>query len=194
MPQPRRLPAVLRRFVRAREGATAIEFGIIAIPMLMLIFGTIELGMVLLVSTTLDTATDFASREIRTGRFQGGAQSDASTFKTLLCNQMTWLSQGCTSKVIVEAQTYSNFTTAGQSAGDDPSKFDSTIKRCWSVGNQGDIVVVRTYYAWPLFTPLLNASLANSAKKTRLITSARAFKNEPYGGAAAAGAQCVKQP
>lgn len=193
MPHLSRLLSGLRHFRRARDGATAVEFGLIAVPMLMLIFGTIELGMVLLVSSTLDTATDYAAREIRTGRFQGGGASTESDFRQLMCEQMTWLGgTDCKSKVFVEAQTFSNFATASTAAIEDPEKFDPDTKRCWSVGNQGDIVVVRTYYDWPLFTPLLSSALANRNDDSRLISAARAFKNEPFGGAAAQGAKCVK--
>ena len=45
----------------------AVEFAIIGIPMLMLMFGVLELALILLVSATLDSATDFAARNIRTG-------------------------------------------------------------------------------------------------------------------------------
>ena len=34
----------LRGFLRARDGAAAIEFAIVAVPLILLIFGTIEMG------------------------------------------------------------------------------------------------------------------------------------------------------
>ena len=47
MPRAARpLIQTLRSFLRARQGATAVEFAFIAGPLLMLIFGVLELAMV----------------------------------------------------------------------------------------------------------------------------------------------------
>ena len=43
-----------------------------------------------------------------------------------------------------------------------------------------DIVLVRAYYTWTIITPLLNASLVNLSGNKRLITTAVAFRNEPF--------------
>ena len=53
---------LLLRFAAARRGTTAIEFAIIALPFCVMLFGIIELGMVFLVSVTLQNATDNAAR------------------------------------------------------------------------------------------------------------------------------------
>lgn len=192
MPRLPRLFTALRRFARARDGATAIEFGIIAIPMLILVFGTLELGMVLLVASTLDTATEFASRDVRTGVFQNSGAVTANDFKAKVCRNMTWLSANCAGRMTVEAQTFATFTTASANTSESASTFDNAAKRCWSVGNPGDIVLVRTYYAWPLFTPLLDKALANRNGDTRMMSSARVFRNEPYNTNEKLGAQCAK--
>jgi hypothetical protein len=43
-----------------------------------------------------------------------------------------------------------------------------------------DIVVVRVYYVWTLFTPLLNTSLKTLSGGKRLISSTVSFRNEPW--------------
>lgn len=183
--------AALRRFARARKGATAVEFAIVAIPMLMMVFGVLELGMVLLVSTTLDTAIDFASRDVRTGRFQNGAQTTAEAFEGKICRNMTWLAQGCESRLSVEAETFVDFGDAAQSTSADPMTFKlEDPPRCWSVGTAGDIVLVRIYYSWPLFTPLLDTALQNGPGGTRLLSTAKVFRNEPFNGDSPQGAKC----
>jgi Flp pilus assembly protein TadG len=190
MPRVSNPIAALRRFVRAHSGAVAIEFAIVAIPMLMLVMGVLELGMVLLVSTTLDTATDFASRDIRTGLFQQGGKVTAADFKAKVCKNMTWLASGCADRLTVEAQTFATFTNASASAPADPAAFDPQAPRCWSVGAPEDIVLVRAYYAWPLFTPLLSQALENGPNGKRLISSAKAFRNEPYSSDPRVNAKC----
>lgn len=192
MPRLAHRLAVLRRFGRAREGATAVEFAIVAIPMLMMIFGMIELGLVLLVSTTLDTATDFATRDIRTGVFQSSTTGTHQVFKDRVCANMTWLKSSC-GGLAVEAETFDEFADVNQAPLVNPTTFKpEDAPRCWAVGNAGSIVLVRVYYRWKIFTPLLNSSLVNggAGSDTRLLTAATVFRNEPYTGDPTAAADC----
>ena len=48
------------------------------------------------------------------------------------------------------------------------------------MGGPGDIVVVRAYYQWGLFTPLMNQALETLSGGKTLITSTATFRNEPY--------------
>jgi hypothetical protein len=41
-------------------------------------------------------------------------------------------------------------------------------------------VLVRVFYAWPVFTPLLTPFLTNMASSKHLLYSAAAFRNEPF--------------
>lgn len=188
-----RLPRILglRRFVRAREGATAVEFAIVAIPMLLLLFGMLELGLVLLVSTTLDTATDFATREIRTGQFQTTTNGQWQTFENRVCDNLTWLKSGCTANLQVHAQTFTQFADT-QNIPALTTYNANNAPACWKVGNAGSIVLVRVYYSWTVFTPLLNAALVDgkAGPNTRLIQSTVVFRNEPYTGDPTEAAGC----
>jgi len=188
--------AGLRRLARARDGATAVEFALISIPLMLLTFGVLELVLILLVSATLDQATDFAARNIRTGVFQATASdpTNPSTsvskadFEGLVCRNMTWLKPVCEAdktlptdaegRLFVEAQTFSTFGEAGAQAPRDPTNFDPS-KTCWAVGNPEDIVVVRTYFKWPIITPLLQPLFENY-NHGRLISTTRLFRNEPF--------------
>ena len=168
----------------------AVEFAIIGIPMLMLMFGVLELALILLVSATLDSATDFAARNIRTGRFQADHPSQTAEdkevrkveFSKLVCRNMTWLKGRCNDKLIVDSETFDTFSGAGGSEPADPETFDQR-RACWSTGNPEDIVLVRTYYEWPIITPLLKPMFKSAGHEGRLISSARIFRNEPYNAA-----------
>lgn len=186
------LRAVLRRFVRSRRGATAVEFALISMPLMMLVFGVLELAMILLVSATLDTATDFAARNIRTGQFQSGLSSAAVSqqgFRQLVCVNMNWLEQMCSldepapgepdlNPLFVEARTFATFADAGAAAPRDPTTFDPD-ETDWCAGNPEDIVVVTTYFKWPIITPLIRPLFKNY-DGGRMISSTRLFRNEPY--------------
>jgi Flp pilus assembly protein TadG len=185
-----RLRALSRRLAEDRKGATAIEFALISIPMMMLMLGVIELGLILLVSVTLETATEFTARDIRTGVFQMSGANSKNDYKAKVCRNMSWLSGMCTTKLYVETQTFDTFNSAGASAPAEPSAFDPT-KTCWSPGNPEDIVLVRTYFEWPIITPLLKPVFTDYGSGARLLSSARLFRNEPFNPSLKkAGAKC----
>ncbi|WP_340647344.1 TadE/TadG family type IV pilus assembly protein [Phenylobacterium sp.] len=185
---------LLLRFAAARRGTTAIEFAIIALPFCVMMFGIIELGMVFLVSVTLQNATDNAARQIRTGQFQTSGSNAKGDFKTQVCNRMAWLATPCAGKLTVAVQTFSDFTAAsGDSATAGTSWTPAAAAAtCFSTGAPGDIVLVRSYYEWDVFTPLLSKSLVNmgSASNKRLISTVATFRNEPYSTATPVGAKC----
>jgi Flp pilus assembly protein TadG len=175
------LRRLISRFARAREGTTAIEFAIIATPFLMLMFGIIELGMVFMVSTTLQNATDNASRKIRTGEFQTSGASAKTDFQALVCANMNWLQSDCPTKLSIDVQVFPTFAALSGSGPADPTKFDPT-KTSYTVPAASQIVLVRAYYDWSIFTPLLNAALVNEGAGSgrRLIGAAAAFQTEPF--------------
>lgn len=181
--------AALRRFARARRGATAVEFAIVALPFALLLFGIIELGCVFLVSATLDFATDRAARMIRTGEFQTSGAASKADFKSQVCQRMSWLSSACAGNLSVDVQTYSNFTDVSNAANvtADALKNDTT---CFTTGNPGDIVLVRTFFTWSLFTPMLDNALDNTGDGKRRISAIATFRNEPYSSDDPVGASC----
>ena len=191
---PRSAPqfrTAIRRFVRSRRGATAVEFALISMPLMILVFGVLELAMILLVSATLDTATDFAARNIRTGVFQQGpaTMKGQDGFRRLVCVNMSWLQQMCTqatpkpgdpdpNPLFVEARTFDSYVAAGALQRRDPNTFDPQ-KTDWCAGNPEDIVVVTTYFKWPIVTPLIRPLFKNY-DGGRMISSTRLFRNEPF--------------
>ena len=179
------------RFARAERGTTAVEFALIAIPFFVLIFGLMEVTMVFLVTTTLESATEAASRTIRTGEFQTSGSHSKADFKAAVCAKMSWLATACSTDMFVDVRTFSNFAALSSNTPVAGSSFDPTTT-CFTAGAPSDIVLVRAYYRWHLFTPLLNNALQNmgSGSGMRLISSATAFRNEPYNEDAPVGAGC----
>jgi Flp pilus assembly protein TadG len=188
---PSRLGRFVARFARAQRGVTAVEFGLVALPMLVLTFGALELALVFLVSTTLDSATETASRQIRTGNFQVSAANTKTDFKSLVCTGMTWLNDRCAAGVTVDVRTFSTFAALAAAPAVNPSTFNPAAT-CFATGQPTDIVLVRTYFIWNLFTPLLNNALENmgGGSGERLITSTTAFRNEPFNDNPPIGTSC----
>lgn len=174
-----------RGFRRADEGATAVEFALVSLPFFMLVWAIIELGMVFFVDVTLDNAVGKMSRQIRTGEFQS-AGGTAASFKSAICDRMLWLQSGCSSTLKVDVRTFELFEDVKDAppATTDPEGGDpefNDANSCFQTGGPTNIVLVRAFYEWTLFTPLLNQSLVNLGGNKRLLTATTIFRNEPYG-------------
>lgn len=178
-----RLSRLIARFTRARDGATSVEFAIVALPFLTLVFAIIELGLVFFVSVTLENAVIDTGRKIRTGELQTSGGT-AATFKTAVCEEMTWVGTACSSALTLDVRTFAGFTASNTAvAANQPQT------PCWDPGGPGSVVMVRAYYAWPLITPLLETGLRSSNGK-RIVTAVAAFANEPYADTVAPAVVC----
>jgi Flp pilus assembly pilin Flp len=104
---------VLRRFLKDRRGAIAVEFAIVGPPFLLLLLAIVELALTLFTQTLMDGATRESARLIRTGQVQTGTTTAAqlATFQTLLCQNMSALMSvsTCDNNLIINAQTFSTF-------------------------------------------------------------------------------------
>jgi Flp pilus assembly protein TadG len=178
LPRIRR-PKLLDRLARNRRGAAAVEFALVSIPFLALIFGVVEIGMIFFISTTLESATNATARLIRTGQMQASGTATSATFVSGVCNQLSWLGSSCTSNLFVDVRTFSSFSSMSA-----PSPIvNGQIQQAnllFNIGAAGDIVLVRTFYQWTVFTPLLDGIGTPVSGGHTLLTSAAAFRNEPY--------------
>ena len=82
----RHLKRRIARLSKNTDGATAIEFALLALPFFALLFGILELAVIFFISSTLNFAVSEAGRQIRTGSFQLCSQAQ---FKALVCSNMS---------------------------------------------------------------------------------------------------------
>lgn len=166
-----------RRFIRQQDGATAVEFGIVAAPFLALTFAIIETALVFFAGQALETAAADASRLIMTGQAQTQG-FDAAAFKQAACAKIYGLFD-CANGVYVDVKTYSNFASVDTS---NPVNSNGTLNTNMSYqpGGPGSIVVVRLIYQYPVYVNLLGFNLANLSGGKHLLVATAAFRNEPY--------------
>jgi Flp pilus assembly protein TadG len=166
------------RFRRDQRGATAIEFGLLALPFFALTFAILQVGLVFFAGQALDTAVANSSRLLRTGQAQ--QQSfDSSAFKSQICSQVGVLLTNCTSKLSLDVRTYQTFDAIDLAK---PVDVNGNLKTNFTYdgGHGGDIVVVRAFYEWPVWVKLLSFNLSNLADGNHLLASVSAFRNEPF--------------
>ncbi|NVO14191.1 MAG: pilus assembly protein [Rhodoplanes sp.] len=168
-------PAWLRSFVRRKEGTTAIEFGIVLLPFMSILLMTMETALVFFAQQTLETAVADSARLIMTGQAQS-ASFDADKFKTAVCGKIVALFD-CANGMYVDVQKYTSFASITSTVTVDSSGKPVTT---YQPGANGDIVVVRLIYKWPIVSPLTQTYLADSSSTTRMLVATAAFRNEPF--------------
>lgn len=174
-----------RRLANDRAGAVAVEFAMLALPFFMLVLGVAQLGLLIITSTTLDSATASAARAIRTGQMQQGGTATASSFAASVCSGMGWLtSSNCTSNILVDVRTFSDFAAISATPPVANGALDPTQTQ-FDPGVSCSIVLVRVFYPYTLAAPLLEPGLPNLGSSKVLITSSATFRNENYGSTTA---------
>ena len=171
-------------FWRADKGAAAVEFALVATPFFALLFGVIELGLVLMAQVDLENAMGAATREIRTGLTQSASttalQSIQNTnFAIEVCKNMLWMVSDCESNIQVDVRTYASFGAITMNSATTDQAAIAAGNKQFQTGGPGSIVVVRAYYTWPLFVPGLNTALQRVGNRT-LLTSVTSFETEPF--------------
>src|SRR5689334_163263 len=99
----------LSRLRRARGGATAVEFALIAPVFVALLIAILQVGIVFFAEQALQTASVIASRLVLTGQAQNSAMTQAQ-FQNAICPTVQTLF-AC-ANIMVDVQNYSSFSTA----------------------------------------------------------------------------------
>jgi Flp pilus assembly protein TadG len=174
---------LVRRLLRRDDGSAAIEFGLVIVPFLGLMFAILETALVFFAGQVLETAVADSARLILTGQADS-AGYNATTFKTQVCNRLLALFD-CT-KLQLDVATTTSFSVANLSRPLVPDPLNpgkmkvDTSSFGYQSSNPGQIVVVRVVYEWPTFVRGLGLNLSDLSDGNRLLMSTAAFRNEPY--------------
>jgi Flp pilus assembly protein TadG len=170
---------LLRRYRRADSGITALEFGLVAAPFIWVLCVVFETGLMLFAEYIIENGTIQAGRLIRTGQVQSQGISQGR-FRELVCGSLTKVLD-CQSKLHVDVRRFPDFSSIDlpPSRNGDQLSPEVTTQAQFQPGNPLEVVVVRVFYDWRLFTPGITL-LANLAKDRRVLTAATAFRNEPF--------------
>ena len=182
------------RFLRRNEdGATIVEFALIAPTLMLFVMGIIEVAMVLFVSMLLEGSVREAGRYGITGYVYQGFDRIAIIRKIVEQNTIGLVDMD---KVKIETLTYQSFSAVGQ-----PEPFSDTNGNgqhdageafndvngngTWDddmgvngVGGPGDIVIYTITYDWPLLTTFLGDLMGRAG--IMQLSASYAVRNEPW--------------
>lgn len=172
-----RRPGFMKSFRKNRDGATAVEFAMIAGPFFFFLLALIEIAAVFFAETVIENAVLESARLIRTGQLQGGG-GDANAFRDEVCTRIEVVAN-C-DNMVFEVAVFEDFDGINPTP---PTNDDGSLNggnMGFDPGDAGEIVMVRVYYAYPLILPNMFGSVANLPDNQRLIMSATVFRNEPF--------------
>lgn len=174
--RPRRL---LWRATRNTDGVAAIEFGLIAMPLFMLIMGIVEIGMCFAAGLVLEGSAAEASRTIRTGQAQQSAAPEI-TFREALCDHANTMLNCSRIQYEVIRMGDDSFETAENST----PEFDedgNLIDQDFNAGNSNDVILIRTVYRYEFLTPFIGSLITGDTSRNWINhMSTVVVKAEPY--------------
>jgi Flp pilus assembly protein TadG len=174
----------LTRFARDASGASALEFAMVAVPLILLLLASLQVGLVFFANFTLENATAQGARLIRTGQAQNN-KFNATAFKNEVCKHLSAM-LSCT-KLMVDVRRFDSFSGSELT---NPLDSNGNMKSSFSYdpGAGGDVVVVRAFYPWDLPASLPSIiNLSNMKDDSRLLIATAAFRNEPFQGPGTGG-------
>ncbi len=167
-----------RRLFQKREGSSAVEFAMVAMPFFFMMFAIMELAFVFVLDSVLENAAIEAGRLVRTGQADKGGIT-ASQFKDRLCSRMSIFSADCASKTSVDVRVLTQFRNVNPP---DPMQSGAFKEDglTYVTGQPGSLVLIRAWYRHTLFTPFLQQGLSRTGNGQAVLTATTAFRNEPY--------------
>jgi Flp pilus assembly protein TadG len=189
---------LLRRFFKEKSGTSSIEFALLALPFMVVVFASLETFVAFTGEQLLANATETMARKVRTGEITFGINpaTDMSReqFRKAFCDEisiiMTCSETEATnpSKLFLDVRSFADFSqipaavprVGGAGSDLDTSGFE------FAPGGPTTINIVRAYYRWEVMTDLVRPYVTNlrpagsSMPDDYLMVSTAAFRNEAY--------------
>ena len=186
----RRTPSspLLRRWRRDNSGATAIEFGILALPFVMLLVGILSVCLYYFTNFSIENAAWQAARAIRTGQLQQsqGSYSTALTnadrktaFKKAMCNLAPPFLD-CNNKAVVIVQSNSSFAGITQPSCANNGVLINDATAPFDTGAASSVVLITVCYPWAAGGKLPFFKIGNLQGGAVLMQASVALRTEPY--------------
>ena len=178
----------MRRWRRDKSGATAVEFAIVAMPFVLLLFGIMSVCLYYFANFSIENATWQAARAMRTGQLQQsqGAYAGMVTnedrkkaFKKAFCDRVP-LFLDCNTKVVVIVQSSTGFGGIIQPNCATNGVMINQATAAFNTGAASSVVLVTVCYPWDFGGKLPFFKLGNLQDGALLMQASAAFRTEPY--------------
>ncbi len=168
------------RFKKNDDGTAAIEFAIVAMPFLLIIFAILEFSFIFFGERIIHVSTQDAARLIKTGQVRSSTHTEAQ-FRAEICQNTLMRLFDCDSLhinvqeiPILGPPPALSFNANGAI---------NTTSFGFNPGSGASLNIVMLFYDWPLFVNWGGLGIANwSTNREALLGTTHAFMNEPFSG------------
>jgi Flp pilus assembly protein TadG len=176
---PARPLGLIRRLSRERRGSVAIEFGIMAMPFIALIFAILETCLSFATQQLITNAVDRVGRDIRTGRLKAG-DLNGNQLHESICNRIALMAPDGCPDLLVDLNNYASFAAVPKRVPFTPGGDINTAGFTINPGGPSTINHMRVYYRWPVLTDFLRSYMSNMPGGKTLLLSSATWRNEPF--------------
>lgn len=169
---------LLSRFLKSRDGATALEFALLVVPFSLLTFAVLESCISFAGQQVLANATDDIARDIRTGQFKKVEITPAEIQRRLCAKISIMVASGCPG-LTFDLQQYATFKDASDVRIEFEGRTNVKTKGVTAAG-PSTINMLRVFYKWPIITDFLRKSMSNFDDNTILQFASVTWQNEPF--------------
>lgn len=167
---------LIKSFGKNRKGAAAIEFALLALPFIAVVFSIVEVAVMFFIDSALDSALHKTVRKMRTGSAITAAW-DMNTFKTELCKNLAY-SFSCRSSVLVRSVKVTAIDSITFATPVSGGKL--TVTETFTLGASGDYILVQAFLPWDPIVSFYTMSSSKLSDGRHVLGATVLFKNEPF--------------
>ncbi len=170
----RRERRIFRHFIKNRDGVTAIEFALLAMPFFLLVCAIIETCIAFAAQELISNATDDVARQFRTGQITAASNLNETSLRKMICDRISIMVSDECPGLTVDLRQFATFEEAANTAS---SSSLSALQPKVDLGPALTKNMLRVYYRWPIITNRLGQNLPDGKM---LLFSAATWQNEPF--------------
>lgn len=184
--QPSARPNLLRRWRRSEAGSTAIEFGMVATPFFMFVFGLVGCAYYFFTVSSVEKGMDQSSRMIRTGEAVTGKMTVDQFKKSICAGAGDWIRCNQLQIFVKHYADWGSLNTDTPQACVDKNQniitntTPGTQMIAIESGNASDVVIVTACYKWDFTKNFPYLHIGNMKDGSLMLQTATAFRSEPY--------------
>lgn len=177
-------------FFRDVDGAAAIEFAVVSLPLLLSILFVFCAGWIIYLNQALDAATQRIAREIMLGHVQSTGISDLSSFQTRYVCPNLPPALNCGDTIVNLFHPVNDMSGTGVSPYVLPDQTGLVMPSLsngagqFAIGKQGDYQYLLIVYPYTMFpsglAKIFGATASYKGQPAYLMVATAVFRNEQY--------------
>ncbi len=168
-----------RKLARCDGGATAVEFALVSPVIIAILLAALQIGVVFLAKSALETATESAARYVLTN--QANALTQAQ-FQTEVCNFTYGALFNCNNLIVQLGPAPSSASQISASLPQFSTAGVLQNPTGYAISPAPTKMMLVVMYKWPLIVGPLGLYFATFSDGTLLMTSTQIFQIEPTSG------------